>query len=184
MEYILYGEWRPEQQYLLRVDSAAMVSIYGKVSQKIEQRFTIPSLDKYCTFTATILGRSDTLVIVELLNKNDNVERNERTINGKANFFFVKPGSYYMRAFIDRNGNGQWDEGNYAEDRQPEEVYYFPSAISLRAKWDQEQEWDFMRTPLSRQKPAAITKQKPDKEKKIQNRNAERAKQWGNKGKK
>ena len=184
MEYVLYGEWRPEQQYLLRVDSAAMVSIYGKVSQKIEQRFTIPSLDKYCTFTATILGRSDTLVIVELLNKNDNVERNERTVNGKANFFFVKPGSYYMRAFIDRNGNGLWDEGNYAEDRQPEEVYYFPSTISLRAKWDQEQEWDFMRTPLSRQKPAAITKQKPDKEKKIQNRNAERAKQWGNKGKK
>ncbi|MDO4950462.1 MAG: Ig-like domain-containing protein [Bacteroidales bacterium] len=184
MEYVLYGEWRPEQQYLLRVDSAAMVSIYGKVSQKIEQRFTIPSLDKYCTFTATILGRSDTLVIVELLNKNDNVERSERTVSGKANFFFVKPGSYYMRAFIDRNGNGLWDEGNYAEDRQPEEVYYFPSTISLRAKWDQEQEWDFMRTPLSRQKPAAITKQKPDKEKKIQNRNAERAKQWGNKGKK
>ena len=184
MEYVLYGEWRPEQQYLLMVDSAAMVSIYGKVSQKIEQRFTIPSLDKYCTFTATILGRSDTLTIVELLNNNDNVVRTERTANGRANFFFVKPGTYYMRAFLDRNGNGQWDEGNYAEQRQPEEVYYFSSPLTMRAKWDQEQEWDLTRTPLGRQKPSAITKQKPDKEKKIQNRNAERAKQWGDKGEK
>ena len=184
MEYVLYGEWRPEQQYLLRVDSAALVSIYGKVSQRIEQRFTIPSLDKYCTFTATILGRSDTMTIVELLNKNDNAVRIQRTEGGRANFFFVKPGTYYMRAFIDRNGNGQWDEGNYSDDRLPEEVYYFPSPITLRAKWDQEQEWDLMRTPLIMQKPSEITKQKPDKEKKIQNRNAERAKQWGQKGSK
>ncbi|MCH5178314.1 MAG: Ig-like domain-containing protein [Prevotellaceae bacterium] len=178
MEYVLYGEWRPEQQYLLRVDSAAMKSIYGKVSQKVEQRFTIPSLDKYCTFTASITGRSDTLVIVELLNSGDNVVRSQRTEGGKANFFFVKPGSYYMRAFIDRNGNGEWDEGNYELDRQPEEVYYFPSPLTLRAKWDQEQEWNLLQTPLIKQKPLAITKQKPDKEKKIQNRNEERAKQW------
>ena len=179
MECILYGEWRPEQHYLLRVDSAAMVSIYGKVSKKMEQQFSIPSLDKYSTFTATLLGRNDTMAVVELLGNSDNVVRTERTKEGKANFFFVNPGIYYMRAFIDRNGNGQWDEGNYAEERMPEEVYYYPSAINLRAKWDQEQEWDLLRTPLSRQKPEKITKQKPDKEKKIQHRNEERAKQWG-----
>lgn len=178
MQCILYGEWRPEQQYLLRVDSAAMVSIYGKASQKMEQRFTIPSLDKYCTFTATLTGRNDTLAIVQLLNGADKVVRSERSNEGKASFFFVSPGTYYMRAFLDRNGNGEWDEGNYAADRQPEEVFYFPSSLSLRAKWDQEQEWNMQRIPLSRQKPDKITKQKPDKEKKIQHRNEERAKQW------
>ena len=178
MQCVLYGEWRPEQQYLLRVDSAAMVSIYGKASPKMEQRFTIPSLDKYCTFTAPLERRHDTLAIVQLLNSSDNVVREERCKDGKASFFFVNPGTYYMRAFLDRNGNGQWDEGNYADDRQPEEVYYFSSSLSLRAKWDQEQEWNLQRTPLVKQKPDKITKQKPDKEKKIQNRNIERAKQW------
>lgn len=178
MGCVLYGEWRPEQQYLLRVDSAAMVSIYGKASQKMEQRFTIPSLDKYCTFTATLTGRTDSMVIVQLLNSGDNVVREERIREGKASFFFVNPGTYYMRAFLDRNGNGQWDEGCYADDKQPEEVYYFPSSLTLRAKWDQEQEWNMQRTPLAKQKPDKITKQKPDKEKKIQHRNEERAKQW------
>lgn len=178
MACTLYGEWRPEQQYLMQVDSAAFRSIYGKVSDQIEFRFTIPSLDNYSTFTAAIEGRNDSLVIVQLLNNADKPVRTERTQNGKANFYFVKPGNYYMRAFIDRNGNNEWDEGNYAEDCQAEEVYYYPGMLNLRAKWDIDQTWDFKRTPIQRQKPSAITKQKPDKERTIQHRNEERAKKW------
>ncbi len=178
MEYILYGEWRPEQQYALIVDSAAFRSIYGKVSDKIEFRFSIPSLDKYCTFTAVIEGRSDSAVVVEMLNSSDNVVRRERTEDGKANFFFMKPGNFYMRAFVDRNGNGKWDEGNYAKGLQAEEVFYYPAPLTMRAKWDIEQVWNLHGVPIERQKPEKITKQKPDKEKTIQNRNEERAKKW------
>ncbi len=178
MRYTLYAEWRPDQQYLLMVDSAAFKSIYGKPSRRIETRFAIPSLDAYSTFSAILEGVTDTTAIVELLNGGDNVVRSERTSEGRANFFFVKPGTYYMRVFIDRNGNGQWDEGNYAQGLQAEEVYYYPRSFTLRAKWDFEQTWDLRKTPLAKQKPAAITKQKPDKEKKIQNRNEERAKKW------
>ena len=178
MLYTLYGEWRPEQQYALIVDSAAFKSVYGKVSDKIEFRFSIPSLDNYSTFTAVIDGCNDSSVVVEMLNNGDNVVRRERTVEGKANFFFMKPGSYYMRAFVDRNGNGKWDEGNYSKNLQAEEVYYYPAALNLRAKWDLEQNWDFHRMPLEKQKPLVITKQKPDKEKQIQHRNEERAKKW------
>ncbi len=181
MRCTLYGEWRPEQQYLLKVDSAAFTSIYGKVSDKIEFRFNIPSLDQYCTFTATIQGRSDSTVIVQLLNNNDTPVRTERTQEGRANFYFVKPGAYYMRAFIDSNGNGQWDEGNYADDRQAEEVYYYPGQLYLRAKWDIDQAWNLTATPRERQKPADITKQKPDRKKSILRRNEERARMWNQK---
>ncbi len=178
MGYTLYGEWRPEQKYALMVDSAAFVSIYGKVSDRMECRFTIPSLDNYCTFTAVIEGCSDTTVIVELLNNSDKVVRSARTAGGRADFFFLKPGGYYMRAFVDRNGNGKWDEGCYAKGEQAEEVYYYPSQLMMRAKWDLEQTWNFHATALTKQKPEQITKQKPDKEKTIQNRNEERAKKW------
>ncbi len=178
MGYTLYGEWRPEQKYALIVDSAAFTSIYGKVSEKIDFRFSIPSLDNYCTFTAVIDGCSDSTVVVELLDKSDKVVRRERTVDGKANFFFLKPGGYFMRAFVDRNGNGRWDEGNYAKGEQAEDVYYYPSQLVMRAKWDLEQTWNLHGTDRTRQKPELITKQKPDKEKTIQNRNEERAKKW------
>ena len=48
----------------------------------------------------------------------------------------------------------------------------------MRAKWDIEQVWNLHGVPIERQKPEKITKQKPDKEKTIQNRNEERAKKW------
>lgn len=178
MAYTLYGEWRPEQEYALIVDSAAFKSIYGKVSDLIEFRFSIPSLDSYCTFTAIIDGCNDSSVVVEMLNGGDNVVRSERTVEGKANFFFMKPGVYYMRAFVDRNGNGKWDEGNYANNQQAEETYYYPTSLTLRAKWDLDQDWNFHRVSVEKQKPLQITKQKPDKEKTIQHRNEERAKKW------
>lgn len=178
MVYTLYGEWRPDQQYLLMVDSAAMKSIYGKVSDKIEIRFSIPSLDNYCTFTAVMTGYSDSTMIVELLNNADKPVYTQRTAEGKATFFFVKPGTYYMRAFADANGNGEWDEGNYDADLQPEQVFYYHAPLNLRAKWDIDQDWDVHAKPLDKQKPYAITKQKADKEKTIQNRNEERAKKW------
>lgn len=174
----LYGEWRPQQEYLLRVDSAAMHSIYGKASTGVEIKFRIPPLDNYSTLSIDLLGRQDTLMMVELLNNSDQPVRTERARGGKATFFFLKPGTYYLRAYEDLNGNSQWDEGNYQDDRQAESVYYFPSPLTLRAKWDQQQDWDIHALPLIKQKPYAITKQKPDRERKIQNRNALRAKQW------
>ena len=65
------------------------------------------------------------------------------------------------------------------EDQQAEEVYYYPGAIECKAKWDVTESWNPKEKPLSRQKPGAITKQKPDKEKKVKNQNVERAKKLG-----
>ena len=46
----------------------------------------------------------------------------------------MNPGTYYARLFIDRNGNGKYDTGNYSEKRQPEEVSYYPQELELKAK--------------------------------------------------
>ena len=69
--------------------------------------------------------------------------------------------------------------GNYDADLQPEAVYYNPKSIECKAKWDVSQSWNLTATERFRQKPGEITKQKPDKEKKLKNRNADRAKQLG-----
>jgi hypothetical protein len=96
-----------------------------------------------------------------------------------AEFYYLKPEKYYMRLIVDRNGNGKWDTGCYDKDEQAEEVYYYPDVIECKAKWDLTESWDPTARELSRQKPGAITKQKPDKEKKVKNQNAQRAKKLG-----
>lgn len=175
LRYRLMAEWRPLQEYRLMVDSAAMIGIYGRPSKPLQHKFTTPSLDTYSSLFVNLVGLDDTTAIVQLLN-NDNVYRTVRSKEGRAEFYFIKPGFYYLRMFIDRNGNGTWDPGEVKSRREPEPTYYYPGKLQLRARWDVDQDWDFDALPVERQKPLAITKQKPDKEKKIQNRNAEREK--------
>jgi hypothetical protein len=56
-------------------------------------------------------------------------------------------------------------------------VFYYPVELDLKAKFDITQDWNVLSTSLDKQKPEAITTQKPDKEKSIKNRNAERERQ-------
>ena len=81
--------------------------------------------------------------------------------------------------FVDHNGNGVWDTGDYDADLQPEEVYYYPEEIECKAKWDITETWNPTSLPLYQQKPGKLVKQKADKQKTIRSKNAERAKQLG-----
>lgn len=178
-EYELRGEWRPDIEYSLEVDSAAFEDIYGLATKAIKQGFKVSSLDEYGTLLVNITSLNDEPLLVQLLNGQDQVVKEVKAINGVAEFYYLKPQKYYLRLIVDRNNNGKWDTGCYDEDQQAEEVYYYPGAIECKAKWDVTESWDPKEKPLSRQKPGAITKQKPDKEKKVKNQNVERAKKLG-----
>ena len=178
-KYELRGEWRPDIEYSLEVDSAAFEDIYGLASKPIKQGFKVNSLDTYGTLLVNITSLHDLPLIVQLLDAQDKVVKETKTVNGVAEFYYLKPQKYYMRLIIDRNNNGKWDTGNYASDQQAEEVYYYPEAIECKAKWDLTESWDPLARELSLQKPGAITKQKPDKEKKVKNQNVQRAAKLG-----
>ena len=118
---------------------------------------------------------------VQLVDNGDKVIRQSLAdTDGTAEFIYLKPGSYYVRAYIDKNGNGKWDTGVYDQDLQPEPVYYFHEKIECRQKWDVSRQWNLTARPLFKQKPLAITKQKPDKQKQqLKNRNIQRARDMG-----
>lgn len=177
--FTLMAEWRPGIEYSLEIDSAAFADIYGNVSDPVKKGIKVVSEDECSSLVVNLSGISDTCVIVQLLNSSDAVVKEAKAVDGSAAFFYLKAGKYYLRAFVDRNGNGKWDTGDFYADQQPEEVYYNPKEVECKEKWDITTEWNLTSTPLARQKPGAITKQKPEKEKKLQNRNAERARQLG-----
>ena len=177
--YELRGEWRPDIEYSLEVDSAAFEDIYGLASKPIKQGFKVNSLDTYGTLLVNITSLHDQPLLVQLLDSQDKMVKQVKAVNGVAEFYYLKPQKYYMRLIVDRNDNGVWDTGNYDKDQQAEEVYYYPEEIECKAKWDLTESWDPTASELSRQKPGAITKQKPDKEKKVKNQNAQRAAKLG-----
>lgn len=178
--YELLGEWRPEVEYSLEVDSAAFTDIYGLTSNKLKQGFKVKSLDSFSSLIFTFEGMAGKNIIAYLLDKGGNTIKTATTTDGSVQFFYIKPGTYYLQMLVDQNGNGQWDTGNYDEDLQPEEVYYYPHAIECKEKWDVTLSWNPKSTPLLHQKPRVLIKQKDEKKKAtIKNRNAERARQKG-----
>lgn len=179
-KFELRAEWRPDIEYSLEVDSAAFVDIYGLVSKSIKQGIKVSSNDEFGSLIVNVSGQRDSAtVIVQLLGSNDNVQKEAKVVDGAAEFFYLKAGKYYLKAFVDNNDNGLWDTGDYYADLQPEEVYYYPKEVECKEKWDITIGWDLNATPVARQKPQAITKQKSEQEKKLRNRNADRAKQLG-----
>ena len=180
-QYELLADWRMDTEYSFEVDSAAFVDIYGLVAKAYKTGIKVKKKDEFSTLKLNISGVQavDTTIIVQLLSSSDEPVRQVRVHKGVAMFDYMTPGKYYLRAFIDDNGNGVWDTGDYHADRQAEAVYYYTKEIECKEKWDVSESWNLTSTARFRQKPSAITKQKPDKEQKLKNRNAERAKQLG-----
>ena len=179
MNYEISADWKPRQDYSFETDSTAFTDIYGAVTPKYKQGFKVKGDDEFGSLVITLTGLDGQPCIVQLLDRNDKVIKEVAAEHQQAEFYYLKPETYYLRLFVDSNHNGIWDTGDYAKDRQPEAVYYYPGKIECKAKWDLTESWNPTSTPLYQQKPGAITKQKADKQKTIRRRNAERAKQMG-----
>lgn len=157
MAYAIDYKFEPEKSYELKIDSTAFLSIYNLYSDKFSGQFKVKSLDEYSSIKM-LLPTFDSLVVFQVLDIKDLVLASKPALPEGALFEYLKPGDYYMRAFIDSNRNGIWDPGDLYARRQPEEVFYYNKKLSLRANWEFEETWDLRAIPLLRQKPAALKK--------------------------
>jgi len=180
--YELAADWAIGQEYKLEIDSATFQGLYGAISHRTKQNIKVRTEDDYSSLVMELSGVSLTdSIVVQLMDTGDKpVRQTLADADGVAEFAYLKPGTYYVRAYIDLNGNGQWDTGVYDQDLQPEPVYYFHEKLDCRQKWDVSRKWNLTARPRYNQKPTAITKQKPDKQKQqLKSRNLQRARDLG-----
>lgn len=176
--YTLYAEWEQKRQYRFTIDSAAVVGVMGDPCKAIKNEFLVRSEDDFGSLFVHVMLPDTAQVIVQLMNRSDKcVAELPADKKGRADFFFLKAGDYFLRCFVDSDGNGVWSTGEYDNGLQPEQVFYFPKPIYVKAKWDIEQDWAPRDIPRLGQKPVEITKQKPDKQKNIKQRNKDREQQ-------
>ena len=150
----------PGQKYRISVDSLGVEDIYGLHNKDFSQEFTVRNLEEYSNLVLNITPDSLPMM-VELLSEADNPVRVVPAEKGKAVFRYVDPGTYYARLWIDADSDGRWTTGNIADSIQPEEVYYYPRKLDLKANWDVENSWDIYELPVDAQKPMKIKKNKP-----------------------
>ena len=166
----------PDSTYRLTIDSAAVTSVYGLHNDALKKELKVRGLEEYANvyFKVNYTGKA----FVELLASGEKVVRTATVRNGAFELLNVPPSTYYLRLIIDNNGNGKWDTGNYLNHLQPEEVYYYPKKMRLRANWDIDENWNIYQTALDLQKPEEIKRNKPEEvknkvEKKEKNKDEE-----------
>ena len=179
-QYEILAPWEPGAEYEISIDSLCFKGLYGLYNNKDKKSFKVKKLEDYGTLYLNIVGAGPH-AIVQLLDGADRVVR-EQAVSSKntCDFYFLQPSTkYYIRLFNDDNNNGKWDTGNFAEKRQAEEVFYFPKVWEMKANFEFEETWDLHAVPLEKQKLDELKKQKPDANKKIKERNKERAQRLG-----
>jgi hypothetical protein len=158
MKFSLSYQWEPEKSYQLLVDSASFSSIYGIVNNKYKADFKIRSLEEYSS-VRVVISPFDARVVLQLLDTKDAPISSKPAQEDGVLFEYLKPTDYYIRMFIDENGNGKWDTGSLDAHRQPEQVYYYNKKLTLMANWEFEEKWEqWSSVPLMKQKPQELRK--------------------------
>lgn len=161
-QFKLTAQWEYGANYKLSLDSGAIKSIYGFTNNQQSINFRVREEDEYSQLIISVEG-IDGHGFVELLDETDKVLRRQNLVQKKADFKYLRPGTYYLRAIADANGNGKWDTGDYLLKRQPEQVFYSPESIKLRANWTKEESWNVNVVPVLKQKPNGILMKKENK---------------------
>jgi len=99
MAYAIDYKFEPEKSYELKIDSTAFLSIYNLYSDKFSGQFKVKSLDEYSSIKM-LLPTFDSLVVFQVLDTKDLVLASKPALPEGALFEYLRPGDYYMRAFI------------------------------------------------------------------------------------
>lgn len=127
--------WKEEANYKLVLYPGAITNIYGLTNDTTEAKFQIRPLSEYGRINLTLEEVEDT-VLIQIFKKGSLVRERSIGTSDTYVFDFIDPDTYRIKFIHDRNGNGEWDTGDYLEGRQPERVEFLPKDLQVRANWD------------------------------------------------
>ena len=164
MKLTFVAPWKEGAKYVLKLDSAALTDVYGITHIEAGYNLELKQKSDYSTLRVKLVPYLPKARL-QLLNKQDKVLRELPADPGGTFFEFLKPDTYYLRLYIDENGDGKWTTGDWQKHRQPEPVYYFNESIQTKSNWDFEQEWDYTALPQTKAKPQELIKASANKKK-------------------
>lgn len=139
--YHLDFKLEPQTEYQLIADSAAFTSIYNQVNDSIGFSFSTQR-DDYYGDIKLILQNISEQVVIQMIESSGIVSQEKIvTKDQTVTFNFLTPGKYRFKAIYDRNKNGKWDTGDFAEKLQPEKIIFLNKELQVRSNWSIEETW-------------------------------------------
>ncbi|MCH7639139.1 MAG: Ig-like domain-containing protein [Bacteroidetes bacterium] len=102
------------------------------------RRYAVPAADALGSISGFVVGHGERTVQVEAFPEGGPPFVASAEVDGTFVVRRLPPGSYRLRLFVDRNGNGRWDGGSLAPFAPPEPLQWLSAPISVRARWEHE----------------------------------------------
>lgn len=143
LSYRLDNSLKENVGYEFIFPDSTLWDIYGLTNDSLLLAFKVKQLSDYGNFFIDLrLKTEGSPYIIQLIDSKENVLYEQfAEKSGKVAFEKLKPGKYRIKAISDKWKNNRWDTGDYLKKRQPENVFYFPAEIQVRANWDIEESW-------------------------------------------
>jgi hypothetical protein len=135
------SDWKEAARYELFIEPNTFENIYHYPHDTIQVNFKTQSADYYGKILLNLKNVPHDLII-QLLSRETIAMQKVIETDGVYTFDYLEPKEYSVKLIYDRNGNGEWDTGNYLKNWQPERVDFYPEKISVRSNWEIEYEWD------------------------------------------
>ena len=156
-ELVFLANLQPGGNYELLLDSGALHDVYGITHIKGNYGLLVKKIEDYSTLPVK-LNPFVPQARIQLLTGKDVVILDFPAEPEGTLFEYLKPDTYYLRLYMDLNGDGKWTTGEWSSKRQPEPIYYFPGKVQTKSNWDFEEEWDYMATEQMKAKPKELIK--------------------------
>ena len=102
------------------------------------RRYAVPAADALGSISGLIEGWGEDAIHIEAFPEGGPPFVALAEVDGTFVVRRLPPGSYRIRLFVDRNGNGRWDGGSLAPYAPPEPLRWLSAPISVRARWEHE----------------------------------------------
>jgi uncharacterized protein (DUF2141 family) len=137
-------EKTPSTKYQLIIEKEAVEDWFNvKNKKEIVFSFETKPLSDYGNLVIQVQNAKRFPAILELVTqKGETAATAYLKSNETIDFLSLQTGLYDVRLIYDDNENGEWDTGNFLENKQPEEVLYLPKSIDVRMNWDINQVFD------------------------------------------
>lgn len=130
--------------YTITIRDSVFWGYNGLTNDTLRIKFTTKTEKDYglLRMTYKIPDDSHSFVIQLLNNKGTILQSNTLQKSATVTYPKLPAGSYRIKAIEDRNGNGEWDTGNYRLKLEPERVFFFGKTLTVRGYWELEEEWE------------------------------------------
>ncbi|AVR44547.1 hypothetical protein C7S20_04300 [Christiangramia fulva] len=126
-----------ENNYQVTALPGAIEDLFKATNDTIKKNFKTKGPSDYGRIVATIPNIRSYPVIVQLTSTKGQVLAEKYAESGNTfEFPYLTPGDFLLRVIYDKNGNKEWDTGDFLKKKQPEIIKYYSDTLNVRANWD------------------------------------------------